>query len=101
MYEGPKKRYLKTACRVTFKLPSQAAAQASEVNLVGEFNSWDRQSTPMRKLKDGTFSVTVKLETGKAYRFRYLIDATRWENDWRADRYEPNSFGNDDSVVVV
>jgi hypothetical protein len=55
----------------------------------------------MRKLKDGTFSVTVKLEPGRAYRFRYLIDGTRWENDWRADRYEPNSFGGDDSVVVV
>ena len=31
----------------------------------------------------------------------YLLDGDRWENSWKADRYEPNPFGGDDSVVVV
>jgi hypothetical protein len=34
-------------------------------------------------------------------RFRYLLDGERWENDWTADAYVPNSFGSDDSVVEV
>jgi hypothetical protein len=43
--------------------------------------------------------VTVDLEAGRAYRFRYLLDGERWDNDWAADAYIPNSFGGDDSVV--
>jgi hypothetical protein len=53
----------------------------------------------MRRDADGGFSVTVELEVGRAYRFRYLLDGVRWENDWAADAYVPNSYGEDDSVV--
>ena len=48
---------------------------------------------------EGGFSVTVDLDAGRAYRFRYLLDGQRWDNDWAADAYEPNDFGGDDSVV--
>ena len=43
--------------------------------------------------------MTVDLEAGQAYRFRYLLDGQRWDNDWAADAYQPNDFGGDDSVV--
>ena len=43
--------------------------------------------------------MTVDLDAGRAYRFRYLIDGQRWDNDWAADAYVPNDFGGDDSVV--
>ncbi len=43
--------------------------------------------------------MTVGLDAGRAYRFRYLLDGQRWDNDWAADAYEPNDFGGDDSVV--
>ena len=43
--------------------------------------------------------MTVGLDAGQAYRFRYLLDGQRWENDWAADAYQPNDFGGDDSVV--
>jgi len=55
----------------------------------------------MRRGKDGSISVTVKLEKGRAYRFRYLVDDVRWVNDGYADGYERNPFGEDDSVVTV
>ena len=29
------------------------------------------------------------IATGRTYRFRYLIDNERWENDWAADSYAP------------
>jgi len=45
------------------------------------------------------FSLTIELQPGRAYRFRYLLDGERWENDWDADAYVPNAFGTDDSVV--
>jgi 1,4-alpha-glucan branching enzyme len=100
---GIKKEYLKSkpVCKVTFKLPKEAAPEAKGVTIVGDFNNWNREATPMRRLKNGDFTVTLNLETGREYRFKYLIDGKRWENDWHADRYEPNIYGTDDSVVVI
>lgn len=96
-----KKSYTKTGrtCRVTFKLPAEVEAETAA--LCGEFNDWDANANPMKKLKDGSFSTTVSLEAGNSYRFRYLLDGTRWENDWEADKYAPNEHGSDDSIVEV
>ena len=96
-----KKNYTKTGktCRVTFKL--LAEINAEKAALCGDFNGWDTSVNPMKKLADGSFSVTVSLGAGSTYRFRYLLDNERWENDWEADAYEPNEFGSDDSVVAV
>ena len=96
------KRYLKSrpVCKVTFKLPPEAAPEAEVVHLVGDFNAWDVRSTPMRKLKDGGFSATLDLATGSAYQFRYLRDDGTWENDWQADGYRPNPFGDGENSVV-
>ncbi len=100
---GIKKQYLKTNgwCNVTFKLPKNAAPDAKVVTIVGDFNNWNYAETEMTKLKSGDFKITLKLHKNKEYRFRYLIDSQRWENDWHADQYVPNSFGCDDSLVVV
>lgn len=96
-----KKNYSKTGrkCRVTFKLPEEVNAERA--NLCGDFNDWDPASNPMNRLKDGSFSVTISLNAGKSYRFRYFLDDGRWENDWEADYYLPNEHGTEDSVVKV
>ena len=96
-----KKNYSKSGkiCRVTFRLPAEV--DSDTVFLCGDFNQWAGESTPMKKLKDGSFSVTISLETGNSYRFRYLLDRDRWENDWDADDYLANEHGTDDSVVSV
>ena len=95
------KSYTKTgrSCRVTFELPPQVNANTAAV--CGEFNEWDAAKHPMKRRKDGGFSLTVSLKPGNEYRFRYLLDGERWENDWEADKYLPNEFGSEDSVVVV
>jgi 1,4-alpha-glucan branching enzyme len=96
-----KKAYSKAghSCRVTFKLPTEVGARS--VALCGEFNDWDKSTHPMRQLKDGSFSLTITLEPGQSYRFRYWLDGERWENDWEADAYIANEFGSEDSVVEV
>ena len=99
-----KKQYLKTkpVGKVTFRLPSQAAPEADQVHLVGEFNDWDTEATPMTRLKNGEFKVTLNLEVGREYSFRYLIDHCVWENDWDADDYvDAGVAGAENSVVVV
>jgi 1,4-alpha-glucan branching enzyme len=98
-----KKQYFKKnqVCKVTFSLPKEAAGAAKKVSLVGDFNQWNKEALPMKRLKDGTFTATITLEPNKEYHFRYFADGQRWENDWNADKYVPNAHGSDDSVVVV
>jgi 1,4-alpha-glucan branching enzyme len=96
------KRYLKSKplCKVTFKLPKEAAPYAGSVFLVGDFNAWDKQATPMQRMKNGSFCATLDLPTGSTYQFRYLRDDGSWENDWQADGYVPNPFGDGENSVV-
>jgi len=98
-----KKQYLKNKpiCKVTFRMPKEAAESAEKVHVVGEFNNWNIHATPMKKLKNGTFTVTVDLEQKRAYQFRYLMDETKWENDRQADGYVPTSYGDSDNSVIV
>ncbi len=98
-----KKRYLKTkpVCKVTFELPREAVQSAGKVFVVGEFNDWDTQSTPMKKRRDGSYWVTVDLRPDQKYQYRYLIDETKWENDWAADAYVPSPYGDSENSLVV
>lgn len=99
-----KKRYLKSkpVCKCTFLLPKDAAPDAKAVNLVGDFNSWSLDGTPMKRLKSGDFKLELDLDAGQRYQYRYLIDGKKWENDWAADDYVPvPDLSVENSVVQV
>jgi 1,4-alpha-glucan branching enzyme len=91
----------KSGCKVTFKLTKDIANSANQVYLAGDFNNWDIDSIPMKKLKGGEFSVSVDLEKGREYQFKYLIDGSTWMNEIEADRHVPNEFQSENSVVIV
>jgi hypothetical protein len=55
----------------------------------------------MKPRKDGRFSITLSLQAGRVYRFKYLLDDERWENDWAADEYVTNDFGTTDSLLKL
>lgn len=98
-----KKTYLqsKPECKVTFRLDKQLANSAEEATLVGEFNNWDEQGLKMKRLKSGEFSLTLNLEKDKEYQFRYLLDSKEWINDPNADKFAPNAYQSENSVIVV
>ncbi len=104
---GLQKRFLKSKpiSKVTFRVPREAATDATAVNLVGEFNDWDKSAQPMTRLKNGEFKVTLDLPVGREYSFRYLIsrpEGSVWENDWAADKYATCAFtGVENSVLVL
>lgn len=87
-------------CAVTFVLSKNEAKGADKVWLVGDFNNWSSSETPMKKQKNGSFSVKITLEAGRDYQFRYLLDGRIWENDWEADKYVPAPFSYTDNSVV-
>jgi 1,4-alpha-glucan branching enzyme len=96
-----KKVYSQTGrkCRVTFEL--QPADNARTAYVCGDFNDWNTSSHPLKRRKDGSFATMMWVEAGRQYRFRYLLDGDRWENDHAADAYESNPYGSEDSVLKV
>lgn len=96
-----KKQFLKSkpVCKVSFRLDAAEASGAKKVQLLGDFNNWDKSAEPMTALKSNDFTAILELEAGKEFQFRYLIDGTEWKNDSQADSYVANSFGEENSVV--
>ena len=95
-----KKQFLKSkpVCKVTFTVPAE---NASNVVVVGNFNEWNTASTPLKKLKNGTFKGTVNLEANASYEFRYLVDGA-YINEEQADAYAWNDYaGAENSVLAL
>jgi 1,4-alpha-glucan branching enzyme len=99
------KKYNKTTneVKLTFKVTKEASQNAKQVFLLCENNGWD--PVEMTQLKSGDFKVDVKVE-GKLdaeyqYRFRLVMEDGQeiFDNDWEADRYVPNVFGGENSLV--
>ena len=95
-----KKQFLKSkpVCKVTFTL---AAKEANNVAVVGSFNNWNSESTPLKKLKNGSFKGTVDLKSDSSYEFRYLVDGV-YVNEEQADAYAWNDYaGAENSVLAL
>jgi 1,4-alpha-glucan branching enzyme len=98
-----KKVYLNSQplAKVTFHMSRKTVNDAEFVYLVGDFNNWDEHATPMRKMPNGDFQITLELEAGKVYQYRYLLNGNIWENDWYADEYVPTPYGDCENSVVI
>jgi len=96
-----KKRYLSkdTVCKVTFVLPADVDARSAFV--VGEFNNWDKTTSPMTQAADGSWRAEIKLDAGHEFQFRYLVNGNEWHNDPEADKYVMHPYGGENSVVVT
>lgn len=97
------KQFLKSKplCKVTFTLPAEAVNGAKTVAVAGEFNGWVADTQPLKKQKDGSYKTTVELPVGGEYQYRYILDGTKWENDWAADKYVASGVSHDENSVVV
>ena len=96
------KKFLKSkpVCKVTFKLKSDAAKDAKKANVLGDFNAWNPKKGKMKKLKNGDFTLTLDLDSGQEYEFRYLVAGKIWENDDAADKYVPTGVDYEENCVV-
>ena len=73
--------------RVTFCLPKDAPD--GPVSVVGTFNDWEPGLHELKDRRDGTRTVTVRLDPGH-YRFRYLASDGIWMDDDHADAVGPH-----------
>lgn len=84
------------AVRFDLSLPSPA----SEVSLVGDFNGWDEQATPMvRRDSDGTWSARVPLPPGR-HAYAFVVDGQRWLVDPLAPQVPDAGFGPTNALIV-
>jgi 1,4-alpha-glucan branching enzyme len=82
--------------KITFEF---SAPEAKVVSLVGNFNQWNTQASPMKKDKKGIWKATLSLEPGR-YEYRFIADG-RWENDPSCSCCVANEFGGQNCVRVV
>nr|WP_319401365.1 isoamylase early set domain-containing protein [uncultured Carboxylicivirga sp.] len=96
-----KKQYLKSRpeCKVTFKLGKLDNAES--VSIVGSFNDWNPEDMSMEKLKNGSFTQTCYLETGKDIEFRYLINNSMWITEEEADDFVETGMGDNQLNAVI
>jgi len=84
--------------QVTFELPP--GVLAGQICVVGEFSQWAEAGLPMNQAHPGAnWTLTLELEPGRRYRFRYLVDGHHWLNDMFADDHVENPYGSYDSVL--
>jgi len=74
--------------------------RATGVQLAGDFNNWQPDSTPMERVGDsGVWQTKIKLPHG-TYRYRLVVDG-QWQQDPYNERTELNPFGELNSVVEI
>jgi len=77
------------------------APTATSVALLGDFNDWSEDATPMKAADgSGVWSVTVPLTPGR-YQYAFLVNGDEWMRDPTAPRALDDDFGRPNSVLTI
>ena len=83
---------------VTFTIHAE---KGKAVYVAGEFNNWNPTAKKMAyKARSGIYTATVKLEAGKDYQYKFVIDGT-WCADPENTNAVPNDQGTFNSIITV
>jgi serine protease AprX len=74
---------------------------AREVALAGDFNDWNPSLTRFVKGADGVWLANVEGLLPRSYRYKLVVDGTRWTDDPANGLKEPDEFGGFNSVLHV
>jgi len=90
------KRFKRKEKNVTFKLKSP---ESKSVFLTGDFNSWNTKSIPLKKNKNGVWSTSINLCSGR-FEYKYIIDG-QWHEDPHNALKSQNALGSINSVIKI
>lgn len=71
---------------------------ASEVFLVGGFNSWDNSATPMEKTEDGVWTYSMDFNIADTIQYKFYADG-EWVTDEAAPAFKDDGFGGKNSYL--
>ncbi len=74
--------------------------RASSVQIAGDFNNWQPDGTPLKKVgANGAWQIKLPMNKGK-YRYRLVVDG-QWQQDPYNETTEANPYGELNSVLEV
>jgi hypothetical protein len=76
------------------------AESASRVTIVGDFNDWDPDASPLQEMGKGVWTITIPLAPGR-YQYTFVVDGTSWVADPGAPRTLEDDFGQPNSIITV
>jgi 1,4-alpha-glucan branching enzyme len=82
--------------KITFK---HYAPEAGKVFLAGSFNGWNASANPLKKNKDGSWSILLNLFPGN-YEYRFFVDG-KWTDDQTCKKHHVNKYGGHNCVLIV
>jgi serine protease AprX len=86
------------ADRLVFTYHDDAARQ---VGVAGDFNAWDGGRAPLVREMDGIWRAAVPIPRPGRYRYKLVIDGTRWVEDPNNGAKEPDPYGLFNSVFEI
>jgi hypothetical protein len=84
--------------RVLYEFTLRAPG-AQEVCLAGDFNRWTVCRTPLRRVGEDLWTVSVELSPGR-YQYQFVVDG-RWIADPRASSTVDDGLGSLNSLLVI
>jgi RNA polymerase sigma factor (sigma-70 family) len=76
-----------------------AEPTAHAVSVVGDFNRWDAESTPLSRVGEGAWAASLRLRPGR-YEYAFIVDGKHWATD-RFARTLRDEFDTQSSVLAT
>jgi serine protease AprX len=74
---------------------------ASEVTLCGDFNDWKPSANRCHKNGDGLWHTEITCQPAGKYRYKFLVDGTRWTEDPSHGLKEDDGLGGLNSILMI
>lgn len=99
------KKFIKSrkVYQLTFEFPvTQTSGNVTSMAVAGDFNNWHITANPMNfNKKKQVYQAVVEVINPGTYHYRYVINSKNWINDWKAEGYMSNGYGEDNCLVRV
>ncbi len=82
---------------VVFSYKSKKPVQ---VEVVGDFNGWQRGVHFLRPDGEGNYSLELMLPRGR-YQYQFVVDGELWQKDPQCKETVDDGFGNQNSLLVL
>lgn len=74
---------------------------AKRVSLVGDFTSWQKDMISLHKISENRWRVDIPLLPEGIYRYKFLIDNTKWSEDPNNSNKENDHYGGQNSILMI
>lgn len=75
--------------------------EAERVSLCGDFNGWSHDSLPLRRNNQGMWQTEIPCQPAGTYRYKFLVDGSRWTEDPSHGLKTDDGVGGFNSVLCI